>query len=360
MNCYRTLKLTVTKYGAFLGLVFIQTSYAGMILISKDALNDGMNPLVFVAYRQAIASFILAPFAFAFERKQCASLTFPIFCKIFLLALCGPTASLDFYFTGLRFSSATVASAIFNTTPIITFIISIFLRMEPVGWSSIYGGLKISGVVIAVGGAMVISFYQGPLLTHPNWHGHKERSTRTFSNNKLTSSTMNLIEGPILIILAAIAWSLWLIMQSKVLKVYPAQLRLSTLQCILSSAQSTVAAAAFARNLNSWRMGWNIQLASLAYSGVLVTGVTYWLQIWCIEKKGPFYVAMFTPLQLVITAAFSVIVWSEPFYFGSLLGGILIVGGLYCVLWGKRREGKQLMLKSEPPEVKAHDVERRC
>ena len=36
--------------------------------------------------------------------------------------------------------------------------------------------------------------------------------------------------------------------------------------------------------------------------GVFVTGVSYGLQIWCVEKKGPFYVAMFSPLALLITA----------------------------------------------------------
>jgi hypothetical protein len=28
----------------------------------------------------------------------------------------------------------------------------------------------------------------------------------------------------------------------------------------------------------------------------------------------------------------------EPMMIGSILGGILLVGGLYCVLWGKNKE----------------------
>jgi drug/metabolite transporter (DMT)-like permease len=45
--------------------------------------------------------------------------------------------------------------------------------------------------------------------------------------------------------------------------------------------------------------------------GVFVTGAAYGLQIWCIEKKGPFYVSMFSPLALVLTAIFSAILWAE-------------------------------------------------
>ena len=40
--------------------------------------------------------------------------------------------------------------------------------------------------------------------------------------------------------------------------------------------------------------------------GILVTGFTYGLQVWCIEKKGPFYVAIFSPLSLLITVRFMV------------------------------------------------------
>ncbi|KAL0016186.1 hypothetical protein SO802_003255 [Lithocarpus litseifolius] len=147
-------------------------------------------------------------------------------------------------------------------------------------------------------------------------------------------------------------------MQPKLLTQYPANLKLSTLQCLLSSVQSTVIAAALQRNFNSWKIGWDIQLASLAYCGILVTGFTYGLQVWCIEKKGPFYVAIFSPLSLLITAIFSALVWSEQLSWGSLLGGIMVVGGLYSVLWGRSKEYNQLMLKSEPPSEKGQDIER--
>lgn len=120
----------------------------------------------------------------------------------------------------------------------------------------------------------------------------------------------------------------------------------------------------------------------------LELGAPYGLQIWCIEKKGPFYVAMFFPLSLLITAIFSAFVWAErlrcgrfvtSFFFcyicylddfltyrsctcllfaNSILGGIMIVGGLYSVLWGRSKEGTQQMLKSEPPGEKSQDVER--
>ena len=127
-------------------------------------------------------------------------------------------------------------------------------RMESVGWRSCCGILKIGGMFIAVGGAMLLSFYRGPPV-----------GSSTETPSQVGGQTKNLFVGPLLMFLSAVTGSLWLIMQPKLLKQYPTRLRFSTLQCLLSSVQCTVIAAALQRNSNSWKIGWNIQLASLAY-----------------------------------------------------------------------------------------------
>uniref|UniRef100_A0A2K1YKG5 Uncharacterized protein n=1 Tax=Populus trichocarpa TaxID=3694 RepID=A0A2K1YKG5_POPTR len=53
--------------------------------------------------------------------------------------------------------------------------------------------------------------------------------------------------------------------QSKFLELYPARSRLSALQCLIGSVQSTIIAAALERERNSWKIRWDIHLASLAY-----------------------------------------------------------------------------------------------
>lgn len=52
----------------YIALIFVQFAYAGMALFSKAAIAKGMNPFVFVVYRQAFASLALSPFAFFLER----------------------------------------------------------------------------------------------------------------------------------------------------------------------------------------------------------------------------------------------------------------------------------------------------
>ncbi|OVA19944.1 Drug/metabolite transporter [Macleaya cordata] len=312
MNPCKAFIVAINNQKACLAMVFIQLTYAGMVMLSKVALKDGMSPLVFVAYRQTIAVIVLAPFAFALEREK-VPLSFYNFCKIFLLALCGLTLSMDLYYFSLRFTSATFASTILSLIPVVTFILSIFLRMESVDCSTIYGQCKIGGVVLSVGGTLVLSLYRGPALKFFNYRGtslihHIEEQNRN-----------RFIEGPVLMFISVIAWSIWLILQAEMIKIYPNKLRFTTLQGSLSAVQSFITAVAFDRKLSSWRLGWDIQLLSLVYCGVFVTGISYGLQIWCVDKKGPFYVAMFSPLSLFVTAIFSGFVLAELLYTGRFI-----------------------------------------
>jgi hypothetical protein len=68
MNLYKVIELAVVNHLPLLSMIVTQLSYAGMALITKAAFNEGMSPLVLNAYRQAIATVVLAPFAFLFER----------------------------------------------------------------------------------------------------------------------------------------------------------------------------------------------------------------------------------------------------------------------------------------------------
>ena len=72
--------------------------------------------------------------------------------------------------------------------------------------------------------------------------------------------------------------------------------------------------------------------------GLVVTGVSFYLQAWCIEKRGPVFLAMSNPLGLLLTIFCSSFFLGEIVHLGSLLGSGLLVGGLYSVLWGKSKD----------------------
>lgn len=52
----------------YFAVIFLQFGYAGMAVIAKAALNNGMNHYSFAVYRNITAAVVFAPFAFFFER----------------------------------------------------------------------------------------------------------------------------------------------------------------------------------------------------------------------------------------------------------------------------------------------------
>lgn len=52
----------------YIAMLFVQCVYSGMALFSKAAISQGMNPPVFVFYRQAFATVAMAPLAILLER----------------------------------------------------------------------------------------------------------------------------------------------------------------------------------------------------------------------------------------------------------------------------------------------------
>ncbi|XP_020215470.2 WAT1-related protein At5g64700 [Cajanus cajan] len=320
----------------YLVVILVQAIYAAMFLLSKAAFDHGMNNFIFIFYRQAVATIFLIPFAFFFERKTAPPLSFVTFWKIFFLSLLGITASLDIYGIALIYTSATLAAATTNCLPVITFFLALLLRIEVLKVKSAPGVAKLVGVMACLAGAGTLAFYKGPrleLLSHYHLLGY-HKSQQHLGRH----ASASWIKGCFLMLLSNTFWGMWLVLQTFVIKGYPSKLLLTTLQCFLSSIQSLGIALAVERDIEQWKLGWNVRLLAVVYCGIMVTGVTYYLQTWVIEKKGPVFLAMSTPLALVMTIFSTAILLGEIITLGSLLGGISLVIGLYCVLWGKSRE----------------------
>ncbi|KAI3464684.1 hypothetical protein Pfo_021347 [Paulownia fortunei] len=329
----------------YLVMIFIQFVYAGMSLLSKAAITEGMNPYVFVVYRQAFATLALAPFAFFLERsKKSPPLSFTLLSKMVLVSS-GITLSLNLFYFALNYVSATFATALTNTNPAITFILAVCFRMESLSIKQRHGMAKVIGSTLGLSGALLCTFARGPAM-------YSESQKDILHLSKQSYSKGDWVKGSLIILAANVAWCSWLIMQGPLIKQYPAKLRLTALQCLFSCALSAIWAAAKERNIESWKLGWNVNLLSVFYCGVIVTAITYWLQVWVVEKKGPVFTAVFSPLALIITAIFSALLFQETLHWGSVFGAIMLVIGLYGILWGKSKEGK-----TEASNVQAENKE---
>lgn len=61
-------KMKFDRVKPFVGVLFIQTAYAGMDVLSKVALNEGMSVYVYVFYCNAVAFIVTLPFAIFVEK----------------------------------------------------------------------------------------------------------------------------------------------------------------------------------------------------------------------------------------------------------------------------------------------------
>ena len=72
--------------------------------------------------------------------------------------------------------------------------------------------------------------------------------------------------------------------------------------------------------------------------GFIASGVAFAVQIWCIDRGGPVFVAVYQPVQTMVVAIMASLTLGEKFYLGGIIGAVLIIAGLYLVLWGKSEE----------------------
>ncbi|VFQ65413.1 unnamed protein product [Cuscuta campestris] len=79
----------------------------------------------------------------------------------------------------------------------------------------------------------------------------------------------------------------------------------------MATFQSTAIGLCIDRTEASWKLGWNLQLITILYSGVLASAATLCLVFWAIAKRGPTYPSMFNPLSLVFVAI------TEAIFFGA-------------------------------------------
>ncbi|KAG9147060.1 hypothetical protein Leryth_005306 [Lithospermum erythrorhizon] len=330
-----------------LAMLALQFGYAGFHVVSRAALNMGISKVVYPVYRNILALILLAPFAYFLEKKDRPPMSWSFMIQFFLLAAVGITANQGFYLLGLDNTSPTFASAIQNCVPAVTFLMAAILRIEQANMRRKDGIAKVCGTLLCVFGASVITLYKGPVIYSPT--PSLQRSSPVLlqlgdANGK--SWTL----GCIFLIGHCFSWAAWLVLQAPILKKYPARLSVTSFQCVFGILQFLVIAGFVERNMNAWLIHSGGELFTVFYAGVVASGIAFAVQIWCIDRGGPVFVAVYQPVQTLVVAITSSVVLGEQFFLGGILGAILIIAGLYFVLWGKNEEKKFAMPKAIQPD----------
>ncbi|GAA0140328.1 hypothetical protein LIER_01696 [Lithospermum erythrorhizon] len=317
-----------------MGMLMVQIIAAGLQILSKVILKEGMFIFAFIAYRLLVGAIVVAPFAIFRERLSEVKFSWSAFFWIFLVALIGITMAMGFFYCGLRDTSATYATNFLNLIPIVTFVLSTILRIEKLRLHRKAGKIKVCGAVLCLGGALIITVYKGRVVN----------PSRNYDNN----NTINVVSqiktdwtrGTIFLVCSCLSYGLWFIIQVKAFKVFPHRFWATVLTCVFASMQSAVIGLCIDRSKSTWKLGWNLQLITIIYSGALASGATFCIISWAIAKHGPTYPSMFNPISLILVAIVEGVFLGEDITIGSLIGMTIIVVGLYSFLFGKNMELK--------------------
>ncbi|CAA6675395.1 unnamed protein product [Spirodela intermedia] len=321
----------------------LQFIYAGVNLLGKAALSQGMSPLVYLSYRLGIATFHWLPLHISLKgRSEKGN-----FWLIFLAALFGITLNQGSTSLDYGWDPPPWRRPCRNLVPAVTFLMAAPLGLEKAGLRSSRGIAKIAGTGVCVIGAATMP--SSGALTPPS-------RLEDHGNLHLPVGGEDWYLGCLFLLGSICCWSIWLILQVFISRTYFHPLPLVSVDMFLLRllAESVALTFIFEPDLKAWRLGSTIEIIcciyapnSLEYSfkevncvvGSLGSGVTMFVQSWCISRRGALFSAMFHPFA-----------WSSPpscphsssmrssTWEGTLVSSVVVVAGLYLVLWGKAEE----------------------
>ncbi|KAF7803672.1 WAT1-related protein [Senna tora] len=234
-------------------MVMVQFSFAGVNILYKLAVNDGMSLRVIAAYRFIFATAFIAPLAFFLERKKRPKMTRTILFQAFLCGLFGGALSQNFYLEALALTSATFASAMSNLIPAITFIMALCFRLERANLQTAAGKAKVIGTITGIGGAMTLTFFKGIQIHTPSFHVsllHHPHDAHVAS--PYSSSASHTLLGALCALCSCFSYALWLIIQTKMSEKYPSHYTSTALMSGMGSLLSIGFALSLERDWAQW------------------------------------------------------------------------------------------------------------
>lgn len=279
---------------AFLGLLLVSVLW-GTAGVTAKMLIAELHPYVLLFYRFGLASIIFLPW---FLRAHKPKNTWRTLIPFSLLSI----GNALFFYLGIVHTSASAASVINTSTPLLTALFSHFLIGERTHKE------KILGVIVGLIGTLII-------ILLPLWNEGR--------------SIGGSITGNLLILLSVVSWTLYLVGSRKFIsqetfspvvmtEINFLTLALFSLVMAVVTGQTFVTDAIFTPSY----------FFLLLYAAIPVTVVTFGIFQWVIKHISATTASLKDYIQLVISVGLSIVILGERLNAIFILGSGIVVTGL--------------------------------
>jgi drug/metabolite transporter (DMT)-like permease len=288
---------------ALVEATFAVVVWGASFIATKVALRD-VSPETIVWLRFAIGVAILG--LAVLLRRQFALPGRKDLAYLALLGFIGITFHQWLQSTGLQTSQASTTAWIVATTPVFIALLAWLFLHEKLGWQ------RVAGIALAALGVLLVVN-----------KGKISALTGIFNQRQFGAP------GDVLIMISAPNWAVFSVLSRRGLRIFPAALMMFYVMGLgwLFSSALMFAGPGLSEigklSLNGW--------LGLSFLGILCSGLAYIAWYDALQTVPASQVGVFLYLEPLVAVIVSAIILGEPLLWASLLGGGIILAGVWLV-----------------------------